>query len=55
MGDEPGGVEVDDVQRLWARVSETAGLERASVLDELGGVLLEADREAEAIAVVEAA
>ena len=55
MGDEPGGVEVDDVERLWARVSETAGLERASVLDELGGVLLEADREAEAIAVVEAA
>lgn len=55
MGDEPGGVEVDDVARLWARVSETAGLERASVLDELGGVLLEADREVEAVAVVEAA
>ncbi|MEN3272100.1 MAG: hypothetical protein V7636_861 [Actinomycetota bacterium] len=55
MGDEPGGVEIDDVERLWARVSSTAGLERASVLDELGGALLEADREAEAVEVVEAA
>jgi tetratricopeptide (TPR) repeat protein len=55
MGDDPGGVEVDDVARLWARVSETDGLERAAVLDELGGVLLEVDREAEAVAVVEAA
>ena len=55
MADEPGGVEVDDVARLWARASETDGLERAAVLDELGGVLLEADREAEAIVVVEAA
>jgi tetratricopeptide (TPR) repeat protein len=36
-------------------VAATEGLERAGVLDELGGVLLEADREAEAAAVVEAA
>lgn len=55
MADEPGGVEVDDVARLWARVSETEGVARAAVLDELGGVLLEGDREAEAVAVVEAA
>lgn len=56
MGDDSdlGGVDVDDVARLWARVAETEGLERASVLDELGGALLEADREGEAVAVVEA-
>jgi tetratricopeptide (TPR) repeat protein len=55
MGDDPARAEVDDVTRLWARVAETDGLERAGVLDELGGVLLEADREAEAVAVVESA
>jgi tetratricopeptide (TPR) repeat protein len=55
MGDDPARAEVDDVTRLWARVAETEGLERAGVLDELGGVLLEADREAEAVAVVESA
>ena len=54
MRDEPGGVEVDVVAPWGAGVGD-GGVERASVLDELGGVLLEADREAEAVAVVEAA
>ena len=49
------GADVDDVARLWTRLAETDGVERAAVLDELGGVLLEADRDAEAISVVESA
>jgi tetratricopeptide (TPR) repeat protein len=56
MGDDPmSGADVDDVARLWTRLAETEGLERAGVLDELGGVLLEADRDLEAISVVESA
>lgn len=56
MGDDPKSEsDVDDVARLWTRLAETGGLERAGVLDELGGVLLEADREVEAISVVESA
>lgn len=55
MGDDPTSADVDDVARLWTRLAETAGTERAAILDELGGVLLEAEREAEAVAVVEAA
>lgn len=56
MGDDPrSGADVDDIARLWTRLAETDGVERAAVLDELGGVLLEADRDAEAISVVESA
>lgn len=47
--------DVNEIEALWAQLGRCQGEERAEVLDQLGGALVQCGRHGEALAVVDTA